>query len=58
VHASQLYAKNISAFILHAYDKEKQEFNLEDEIVSGSMFVHEGKIVDNRTESAIKKRRE
>ena len=24
VHASQLYAKNVSAFILHGYDKEKK----------------------------------
>ena len=52
-HSSQLYAKNVSAFILHGYDKEKKEFNLEDEIVSGSMFIHNGEIVDERTKSAI-----
>ena len=52
-HASQLYSKNVCAFILHGYDKEKQEFNLEDEIVSGSMFIHNGQIVDERTKSAI-----
>ena len=53
VHASQLYSKNVSAFILHGYDKEKKEFNLEDEIISGSMFVHAGEIVDERTKVAI-----
>ena len=53
VHASQLYAKNVSAFILHGYDQEKKEFNLEDEIVSGSMFIHGGEIVDERTKSAL-----
>ena len=53
VHASQLYAKNVSAFILHGYDKEKKEFNLEDEIVSGSMFTHNGEIVDERTKNII-----
>jgi len=53
VHASQLYAKNVSAFILHGYDKEKKEFNLEDEIVSGSMFAHNGEIVDERTKNII-----
>ena len=53
VHASQLYAKNVSAFILHGYDKDKKEFNLEDEIVSGSMFTHNGEIVDDRTKNAI-----
>ena len=53
VHASQLYSKNVSAFILHGYDKEKKEINLEDEIISGSMFVHAGEIVDERTKTAI-----
>jgi len=53
VHASQLYAKNVSAFILHGYDKEKKEFNLEDEIVSGSMFTYNGEIVDERTKNVI-----
>ncbi len=53
IHASQLYSKNVSAFILHGYDKEKKEFKLEDEIISGSMFIHNGEIVDERTKSAI-----
>ena len=53
VHASQLYAKNVSAFILHGYDKDKKEFNLEDEIMSGAMFTHKGKIVDERTKNMI-----
>ena len=53
VHASQLYAKNVSAFILHGYDKDKKEFNLEDEIVSGSMFTHNGEIVDERIKNII-----
>ena len=52
-HASQLYAKNVSAFILHGYDKDKKEFNLEDEIVRGSMFTHNGEIVDERTKNAM-----
>ena len=53
IHASQVYAKNVSAFILHGYDKEKKEINLEDEIISGSMFVHAGEIVDERTKAAV-----
>ena len=53
VHASQLYAKNVSAFILHGYDKDKKEFDLEDEIVDGSMFTCNGKIVDERTKNVI-----
>ena len=53
VHASQLYAKNVSAFMLHGYDKETEQFNLEDEIISGAMFTHNGDIVDERTKTAI-----
>ena len=53
VHASQLYAKNISAFILHGYNKETKEFNLEDEIMMGAMFTHNGKIVDERTKNSM-----
>ena len=53
VHASQLYAKNVSAFMLHGYDKETKQFNLEDEIISGAMFTHDGDIVDERTKAAI-----
>ena len=53
VHSSQLFAKNVSAFILHAYDKDKNKFNLDDEIVSGSMFTHNGQIVDERTKNTI-----
>lgn len=53
VHASQLYSKNVSAFILHGYNQEKKEFDLEDEILCGSMFVHGGKVVDERTKAAI-----
>ena len=41
------------AFILHAYDKDKNKFNLDDEIVSGSMFTHSGQIVDERTKNTI-----
>ena len=53
VHASQLYAKNVSAFILHGYDKDNKNFNLEDEIMSGAMFTHNGEIVDERTKNII-----
>ena len=53
VHASQLYAKNVSAFVLHGYNTDKNEFNLQDEIVCGSMFTHDGKIVDERTKNII-----
>ena len=46
VHASQLFSKNISTFLLNMVDKEGNfSINLEDEIVKGSLLVHEGAIV-------------
>ena len=36
-----------------SFDEKKKEFNLEDEIVSGSMFTHNGEIVDERTKNII-----
>ena len=53
VHASQLYSKNVCAFLLHGYDKDSDNFNFDDEIVSGSMFTHMGEIVDERTKVSI-----
>lgn len=45
VHASQLYSKNISTFLLNMVEEGALNLNMEDEIVSGSMVTHEGKIV-------------
>ena len=53
VHASQLYSKNVCAFLLHGYDKDSDSFNFDDEIVSGSMYTHMGEIVDERTKVLI-----
>ena len=53
VHASQLYSKNVCAFLLHGYNKDKDNFNFDDEIVSGSMFTHKGEIVDERTKNSM-----
>ena len=55
VHASQLYSKNVSAFLLHGFNKESKEMNLEDEIINGAMFIKGGEVVDDRTKSAIEK---
>jgi NAD(P) transhydrogenase subunit alpha len=45
LNASQLYAKNISTFLLHLADKDKFHWDLEEEITKGSLIVHEGKAV-------------
>ncbi|MFM2286820.1 MAG: hypothetical protein RLZZ543_2317 [Bacteroidota bacterium] len=45
LNASQLYAKNISTFLLHLADKEAFRWEMEEEITKGSLIVHQGKVV-------------
>ena len=44
-HASQLYAKNISTFLLHLVHKGALAVNLADEITAGTLVATEGKVV-------------
>jgi len=53
VHSSQLYAKNISTFITHMVKEGNLNIDLDDEIISGSMFTHEGKITHEPTQQAM-----
>ena len=43
VHASQLYAKNITALLLHLIKEGKIELDFEDEITKNTTVTHEGK---------------
>ena len=52
-HASQLYAKNVSTLISYMTNEGKIELDLEDEIVSGSMFIHQGKVTHEQTQEAL-----
>ena len=53
VHSSQLYAKNISTFISHMMKEGNLNIDLDDEIISGSMFTHQGKITHEPTQQAV-----
>ena len=55
VHSSQLYAKNISTFISHMTKEGAIEIDMEDEIISESIFTHQGKITHEPTQQAVKK---
>ena len=55
VHSSQLYAKNISTFITHMIKEGAIEIDMEDEIISGSIFTHQGKITHEPTQQAVNK---
>lgn len=53
-HASQMYAKNISAFLLNLVEEGKlKPFDLQDEIVRDTMITHDGKVVHPRVCEAL-----
>jgi H+-translocating NAD(P) transhydrogenase subunit alpha len=47
-HASQMYARNITAFLTHLIKDQKLNLNLEDEIVRETLVTHGGEIVNTR----------
>jgi len=47
-HASQMYAKNISAFLLHLVHDGKLHLDLEDEITRETLVTRDGKVVNPR----------
>ena len=55
VHASELYAKNITAFLTYMIENGELKLNLDDEIISGSMYTHLGEITHKPTQEAIKR---
>jgi len=55
VHASQMYAKNISTFLLHLVKEGKLELDLDDEITKGAMVAHGGKLVHQAVLDALGK---
>ena len=55
VHASELYAKNIAALVTYMTDESKINLNMEDEIISGSTFTHDGKITHEPTKEIIER---
>jgi NAD(P) transhydrogenase subunit alpha len=47
-HASQMYARNISAFLQNLSKDGKMQLNLKDEIIRETLVTHEGEIVNAR----------
>ena len=54
VHASELYAKNITSFLNYMIKDGTLNLDLEDEIISGAMFSHKGEITNEQTSKALK----
>jgi NAD(P) transhydrogenase subunit alpha len=47
-HASQMYARNVSAFLLHLFKEGKLQLNLNDEIVRDTLLTRGGEVVNAR----------
>jgi len=53
IPASQMYASNLANFLLHFWDKEASQFqlNLEDDIIKGCLISHQGRIFSETYQS-------
>lgn len=54
VHASQLFSKNITTFILNMVKDEQFSIDLEDEIVKGALLVYDGQVVHEMIKPLMK----
>ena len=52
-HASQMYAKNISTFLLHLIKKGEIKIDLEDEITKETLLTRDGDVVHPRIREAL-----
>jgi H+-translocating NAD(P) transhydrogenase subunit alpha len=53
-HASQMYARNISAFLLHLVKDGKLQLDLQDEITRETLLTHGGEVVNARVREFFK----
>ena len=47
-HASQMYARNLTAFLQHLVKDGKLQLNLDDEIVRETLLTKDGEVVNGR----------
>jgi NAD(P) transhydrogenase subunit alpha len=47
-HASQMYARNVTAFLLHLVKDGKLQLDMDDEIVRETMLTHGAEVVNAR----------
>ena len=52
-HASQMYAKNITTFLLNLVKDKQIQINLEDEIIRDTLICRDGQIVNARVKELL-----
>ncbi len=58
IHASELYAKNISTFLMQLIKEGQLQLDFEDEIINSACLTHAGEVRNARVKAAIDQRRE
>lgn len=53
VHASEMYARNLATFVLEFTKEGTFTLDLEDEIITGALITHDGKVVNEMTSKAL-----
>ena len=56
VHASELYSKNVAAFLSYMVKDGQLNLDLDDEIISGAMYSHKGQITHEPTKTLMDKK--
>lgn len=52
-HASQMYSRNMAAFLLNMVKEGELNLNFEDEIIRDTCLTHEGKILHEQTRAKL-----
>jgi NAD(P) transhydrogenase subunit alpha len=52
-HASQMYSRNVSSFLLHLLKEGKVQFDLNDELTRGPLVTHQGEIVHEAAKATV-----
>jgi NAD(P) transhydrogenase subunit alpha len=53
-HASQMYARNVTAFLQYLVKDGKLQLNVEDEIICDTLYTHDGEVVNQRVREFFK----
>ena len=53
-HASQMYAKNITTFLLNLVKDKQLQINLEDEIIRDTLICRDGQVVNSRIQQLLR----
>lgn len=57
-HSSEMFSRNVTALLMEMVEEENLKIDLEDEIISGTVLTHEGKILNEHVINLLKQAEE